>query len=115
MNSVSNIHSRVATTVPRQRKRTPVELLRPFEGRAFRVAGAEWTYRRIAAHVGHNVLVMCCCFQQLSVEHYHIRIPGFGESRSTDARPDRRIVRAAVAARTASREEIREHVRASGK
>ena len=53
------------------------------------------------------MLVVCRCFQQWSVEHSHIRRPGSGRPRSTDARQDRRIVRAVVAA---SREEIRAHV-----
>ena len=36
--------------------------------------------------------------------------PGSGRERNTDARQDRRIMRAAVAVRTASREEIHAHV-----
>ena len=68
------------------------------------------TYWRIAAHVGHNVSVVFRCFQQSSVEHFHTRRPGSGRPRSTDARQDRRILRALVAALTASREEIWVHV-----
>ena len=48
-----------------------------------------WTYWRIAAHVGHNVSVVCRCFEQCSVEHSYIRRPGSGRPRSTDARHDR--------------------------
>ena len=79
---------------------TPVEQLQPF-GRSrivgFREVGL--TYRRISAHVGPNVSVVCCCFRQWSVEHFHTRRPGSGRPLSTDARQDRRIMRAAVAAR----------------
>ena len=67
-------------------------------GSYFRPAKTGWTYRRIAAHVGHNALVVCRCFVQWSMEHSQGRIPGSGRPRSTDARQDRRIVRAAVAA-----------------
>ena len=49
----------------------------------------------------------CHCFQQWSVEHFHTSRSGSAWSRNTDARQDRRIVRAAVAA---SKEEIRAHV-----
>ena len=83
----------------------------PFElGRIVCLRETGCTNRRIAAHVGHNVSVVCHCFQQWSVEHSHTHRPGSGRPRSTDARQDRRIVRAAVAARTVSREEIRAHV-----
>ena len=51
---------------------------------------AGWTYRRIAAHVGHNVSMVCRCFQQWSVEHSYARRLGSGRPRSTDARQDRR-------------------------
>ena len=64
----------------------------------------------IAAHVGHNVSVMCHCFKQCSVEYPHTRRPGSGRRRSTDACQDRRSVRAAVAIRTAFREKIQAHV-----
>ena len=73
-------------------------------------AGYGWIYRRIAAHVGHNISVVYRCFQQWSVEHSHNRRLGSGRPCNIDARQDRRIVQAAVAARTASREEIRAHV-----
>lgn len=97
--------------MPRRRVRAPVEQLQPFErGHIVGLREAGWTYRRIAAHVGHNVSVVCRCFQQWSVEHSHTRRPGSGRPRSTDARQDRRIVRAAVADRTSSRDEIRSHV-----
>ena len=97
--------------MPRRRVRTPVEQLQPFErGRIVGLREAGWTYRRIVVHVGHYLSVMCRCFEQWSVEHSHIRRPGSGRPCSTDARQDRRIVRAAVAARTASRDEIRAHV-----
>ena len=44
---------------------TPVEQLQPFErGRIVGMREVGWTYRRIAAHVGHNVSVACRCFQQ---------------------------------------------------
>ena len=64
---------------------TSVEQLQPFErGRIVCLREAGWTYQRIAAHVGHNVSVVCCCFQQWSVEHSHTRTPGSGRPRSTD-------------------------------
>ena len=62
-----------------------------------------WTYHRITTHVEHNLTVVCRCFLQWSVEHYH----SHRRPRSTVARQDRRIVRAAMATRTVSREEIR--------
>ena len=71
---------------------------------------AGWTYQWIAAHVGHNVSVVCCCFQQWFVEHSHTCRPGSGRPYSIDAHHDRRIVQSAVAAQTASREEIWAHV-----
>ena len=83
----------------------------PFErDRIVGMGKAGWTYRRIAAHVGRNVSLVCCCFEQWSMEHSHYRRPGSGRLHSTDASQGRRIVRAVVAARTASREEIRERV-----
>ena len=91
------------TRIPRRRVHTPVERLHPFEW--VRIVGLwedVWTYRRIPAHVGHNVSVVCR-FQQWSLEHSYIHRPGSGWPRITDARQDRRIVQAAVAARTASR------------
>ena len=45
-----------------------------------------------------------------SVEHSHTRKPSSARLLWTDARKDRRIVRAAVPARTVPREEIRAHV-----
>ena len=54
--------------------------------------------------------MVCRCFQQWSVEYSHTRRPSFERPRSTEARQDRRTVRAAVAARIASREKIRAHV-----
>ena len=42
--------------MPRRRVHTPVEQLQPFErGRTVALREARWTYRRIAAHVVHNV------------------------------------------------------------
>ena len=93
---------------------TPVEQLQPFEqGRNTGPWEAGWTYQRIAAHVGHNVLVVCHCFQQWSVEHSPIHRPGSGWQHSTYAHQDLHIVWAVVATRTASREQIQAHV-ASG-
>ena len=45
----------------------PVEQLQPFEqGCIVGMEEAGWTYWWIAAHVGHNVLLVCRCFQQWS-------------------------------------------------
>ena len=97
--------------MPRRRLRTPVEELQLFEwGRIISLREAGWTYRRIAAHVGHNVSVVCRCFQQWSVEHSHTQRLGSGRPRITDASHDRRIVQSAVVARTVIRKEIRAHV-----
>ena len=74
-------------------------------GRIVGLREAGWTYRRIAAHVGHNISVVCRCFQQWSVEYSHTRRLGSGRLHGIDARYDRRIMRAAVA-RAASRKEI---------
>ena len=91
----------------RRRVFTPVEQLQPFErGRIVDLWEAGWTYRRITAHVGHNVSVVCRCLEQWSVEHSHARRPGSVWPYGTDAHKDGRIVQAAVAARTAFREEI---------
>ena len=63
--------------------RRQVKQLQPFErGRIVGLRETEWTYRRIAAHVGHNVSVVCRCFQQWSVEHSHTRRPGSERPRS---------------------------------
>ena len=107
---------RVGSLLYASEGRTPVEQLQPFErGRivGLRETGwtNRWTNRWIAAHVGHNVSVMCRCFQHWSVEH----------SRSLDQVPEGRIVqyrhtsRSTHCARSgglpkASREEIRVHV-----
>ena len=89
----------------------PVDAIRPFErGRIAGLREAEWTFRRIDAHVRNNVSVKCHSFKQWSVEHSHIRRPGSGRPRSTDARQDQRIPRAAVAARTEFEVEFRAHV-----
>ena len=46
--------------MPRRRVCTPIEQLQPFErGRIVGLRGAGWTYRWIAAHVGHTLSVMC--------------------------------------------------------
>ena len=89
--------------MPRRRVglRSPVEQLQPFErGHIVGLREAGRTYR-ITANVGHNVSVVCRCFQQWFVKYSHTRRPGSGRPRCTDAGQDRRIVRAAVAARTA--------------
>ena len=45
--------------MPHRQVRTPVEQLQPFEwGRIVGLWEAGWTYRRIAAHVGHNVFAI---------------------------------------------------------
>ena len=86
-----------------RRLRNPVEQLQPVDrGSILCLRKAGWTYRRTAAHVGHNVSVVCRCFQKYSEEHSHTRRPGSGQPRSTDVRQDRRIVRPVMAARTAS-------------
>ena len=68
------------------------------------------SFETVAVHVGHNVSVVCHCFQQWPVEHSHTSRPGSGQPCSTDAHQDRHIVQAVVATRTASREEIQAHV-----
>ena len=89
----------------------PIEHIRPLErGRAVGLWKLDGYILRIAAYVWHNVSVVCCYFQQWSVEHPHTRRSGSGRPHSTDSRQDRRIVRIAVAARTASREDIRAYV-----
>ena len=96
--------------MPRRQVHTLVEQLHPFQrGHIVGLWEAGWTYRRIAAHVGSNVSVVCRSFQQWSVEHFHAHRLGSGRPRSTEARQDRRIVRAAVAATSAPTEEIRSH------
>ena len=56
--------------MPRQWVCTTVEHLQPFEWCCnVSLQEAGWPYQRIAAHVGHNVSVVCGCFQQWSVEH----------------------------------------------
>ena len=77
----------------------PVIAIRPLErGHIVGLRETGWTYRRIVSHVGHNVSVLCSCFQQWSVEHSRTRRSCSGRPHSTDARQDRRIVRAAMAA-----------------
>ena len=74
--------------MPHRRVRTPVEQLQPFErGRSVGLLDAGWTFRRITAHVGHDVSVVCRCFQQWSVEHSLTRIQGPGRPCSTN-RPE---------------------------
>ena len=86
----------------------PVVAVWPFErGRIVGLREAGWKYRRVAAHVEHNVSVVYRCFQQWSVEHFHIHRLGSGRPRSTDTRQYRHTLRAPVAS---SREEIRAHV-----
>ena len=72
-----------------RRVRTHVEQLQPFaRNRTAGLREAGVTYRRIAAHVGHNVSVVCRCYQQWSVEHSYTRRSDSGLMRSTDARQD---------------------------
>ena len=86
--------------MPCRRVRTYVEELQSFErGRIVVLREAGWIYQQIAAQVHQSVVSRC--FQQWSTEHCHTRRQGSGRPRSTDARQDRRIVRAAVAVRTA--------------
>ena len=92
------------TTMPRRRVHTPVEL-QPFErGRIVGLREAGWSYRRIAAHVGHNVGYRWCVAAFSSTLW---KIPTPIETRSTDASQGGLIVGAAVVVQTASREEIR--------
>ena len=49
------------------------------------------------------------CVTVWSVEHSHTHRSGYGRPRNTDARQDRRIVRATIPARRAPREGIRAH------
>ena len=89
----------------------PVVAIWPFErGCIVGLWEAGWTYQWIAAHVAHNVLVVCRYFQQWFVEHSLTHRPGSGWPHSINTRHDRRIVQAAMAAQTASREEIWAHV-----
>ena len=47
----------------RRRVCTPVDELQPFErGRIVGLREAGWTYRRIAAHIGRNVSMVCRSF-----------------------------------------------------
>ena len=106
VNSVCNIHSRVQPC-PADKYVHLLKQLQPFEcGHIIGLWEPGWAYR-VAAHVGHNVSVVCRCFQQWSVEHSYTRRLGSGRLRSADANQDRRIVREVVAAQTASREEFR--------
>ena len=89
----------------------PVVTIWPFEwGHIVDLHEAGWTYWQIAAHVGHNLSLVCRCFQQWSVEHSHTYGPGSGWLHSKDAHQDQCIVRAVLAPWTASREEICAHV-----
>ena len=56
--------STVGTIMPRQIIRTPVELWPIERGRIVGLREAEWTYWRITARVGHNITMLCHCFQQ---------------------------------------------------
>ena len=59
---IRHTHSLLGTTISR-RVRTPVQV-QPFErSRIVSLREAGWTYQRIAAHVRHNVSVVCCCPQ----------------------------------------------------
>ena len=90
---------------------SPVEQLQPFEwDHIVGLQEAEWTYRQIVARVGHDVLVVCCCFQQWSMEHSHTHRPSSWWLCRTDARQDRSIVRVVVIVQTVFREEIWAHV-----
>ena len=94
------------STMPRRLVCTAVELLQKFKrDRIVSLWGSGWKYRRIAAHIGRKVSVVCRYFEQLSQERSHGRRSGSGRPQITDARQDRRIVRAAVTIRS-SREEI---------
>ena len=50
--------------MPRRRVHTPVERQQFERGRIVGLREPGWIYERIAAHVGHNVSVVCRCFQQ---------------------------------------------------
>ena len=91
--------------------RTPAEQLQQFErGRIAGLQEARWTYRRIVTHVGHNVSVVCCCFQQWSMEYSHTCRPGSWWLCSSEAHQEQHIVQAAVVTQNSSREEIQAHV-----
>ena len=63
---------------------TPVEQFQPFEqGCIIGLRETGWIYRWIAAHVGHNVSVVCCCFQQWPVAHSHTHRSGSGQTVQT--------------------------------
>ena len=96
-------HSLLGTAKPR-RIPTPVQQRQPFErGRIVCLGEAGSTYRRVAAHVGHNVSGVVSLLSTVVCGTFPHPRPGSGRPRSTDARQDRRIVLAAVAARIASR------------
>ena len=97
--------------MPHRRVRTPVEQLQPFElGRIVDLREAGWTYRRIVAHVGHNIVV-CRCFQQWSVEHSHTRrLLEVLDARAVQTRVKIDVLCEQRWPSEPSREEIRAHV-----
>ena len=65
-----------------------VVTIQPFErGGIVGLQEVGWAYRQTAAHVGHSVSMVCCRFQQWSVEHSQTRSDS-GWPHSTDARRD---------------------------
>jgi hypothetical protein len=97
--------------MPRRRTRSSFTHLDAFErGRIVGLREAGWSYRRIAAHIGHDATSVMRCWRRWVDEASHSRRPTSGRPRSTDARTDRRIVRAALADLTATCAVIRAQV-----
>ena len=84
-------HANCHTAIESPKHLAPVVAIRPFEqGHIVGLREAGWTYQRIAAH-----LYRWC----VAVEHSHTCRPWFRTAavpRSTEARQDRRVARAAV-------------------
>ncbi|GFV02690.1 transposable element Tc1 transposase [Trichonephila clavipes] len=71
---------------------------------------ADWSTRRVAGQVDRSECAVRNCWQQRTRESTHARKTGFGATRKTTRREDRRIVRQALVDPTVSRSTIRADV-----
>ncbi|GFY31091.1 transposable element Tc1 transposase [Trichonephila clavipes] len=97
--------------MPDKRGRRFFSQLSKFErGLIIGMKTAGWSTRRVAGQVDGSECAVRNCWEQWTREGTHARRTGFGATRKTTRREDRRIVRQALVNPTVTRSMIRAHV-----
>ncbi|GFY28351.1 uncharacterized protein TNCV_4396831 [Trichonephila clavipes] len=94
--------------MPGKRTRRHFSQLSEFErGLIIGMKTAGWSTRSVAAQVDRSECAVRNCWEQWTREGTHARKTGFGATRKTTKREDRRIVRQALVDPTVTRSTIR--------